>query len=323
MSKPKKMPVTAAEIEALRPPPVAGLSSFTLEGIASYIKSGRARRIVVACGAGMSCAAGIPDFRTPGTGLYDNLQQYNLPYPEAIFDIDYFPDHPEGFFHLASAMLPGKFRPTLAHYFLALLYRKGLALRIFTQNIDGLEREAGLPAEALVEAHGTYFTAHCLTCGRAFELSEIRAQLEAGEVVRCPDDAGIVKPDIVFFGEGLPERFHRCWGSDLPQCDLLIVIGTALAVMPFSGIIAQVGPDVPRLLINREKVAVGRGGFKFDHKTNTRDVFAGGDCQETVARFVRLLGWEGEFVELLPPALAAEAGFARPDAESSPEPEKE
>jgi NAD-dependent SIR2 family protein deacetylase len=96
--------------------------------------------LIIASDAGISCAAGILDFRTPGTGLYDNLQKYNLPEPEAIFDLDYFPEHPKAFCSLASAMLPGKFAPTLAHYFCAFLYRKGIVLRIFTQNIDGLER---------------------------------------------------------------------------------------------------------------------------------------------------------------------------------------
>jgi NAD-dependent SIR2 family protein deacetylase len=100
-------------------------------------------------------------------------------------------------------MLQGRFRPTLAHYFLTLLHRKGVVLRVFTQNIDALEREAGLPAEALVEAHGTYFIAHCLRCRRAYAFSEIRDRLEAGTVPRCAADGcgGIVKPDIVFFGK--------------------------------------------------------------------------------------------------------------------------
>jgi NAD-dependent deacetylase sirtuin 2 len=332
----RKLPKTPEEFEQYRAAPIPGLPSLTLEGIAEYIKSGRAKRIIVASGAGISCAAGIPDFRTPGTGLYDNLQKYNLPYPEAIFDISYFPDHPEPFFSLASEMLPGKFIPTPAHYFCTLLHRKGIALRFFTQNIDGLEREAGVPESALVEAHGTYFSARCLGCGKEYKLEEIRATLEAGEVVRC-ECGGVVKPDIVFFGEGLPKRFSKCWKSDLPKCDLLIVMGTSLAVTPFSGIITAVGPDVPRLLINREEVAVGKerlawvgetlrdvnernGLFKFGHLLNRRDVFAGGDCQETVVKLVRLIGWEEEFLELLPPSVRGKISPAeQAGVPSSPE----
>lgn len=79
--------------------------------------------------------------RTPGTGLYDNLQQYRIPYPEAIFDIDYFHHNPRPFFTLAQELYPtGKYRPNYIHYFVRLLYDRGQLLRMYTQNIDGLER---------------------------------------------------------------------------------------------------------------------------------------------------------------------------------------
>lgn len=79
--------------------------------------------------------------RTPGTGLYDNLRQYRIPYPQAIFDIDYFSRCPKPFYTLAKELYPtGRHRPNYVHYFLRLLYEKGILLRIYTQNIDGLER---------------------------------------------------------------------------------------------------------------------------------------------------------------------------------------
>ncbi len=79
--------------------------------------------------------------RTPGTGLYDNLQQYKIPYAEAIFDIDYFRDNPRPFYTLAQELFPtGKYQPNLVHYFIRLLHCKGLLCRVYTQNIDGLER---------------------------------------------------------------------------------------------------------------------------------------------------------------------------------------
>ena len=78
---------------------------------------------------------------TPGTGLYDNLQQYNVPYPEAIFDIDFFHHNPRPFFTLAKELYPsGKYRPNYIHYFARLLSDRGVLLRMYTQNIDGLER---------------------------------------------------------------------------------------------------------------------------------------------------------------------------------------
>ena len=80
-------------------------------------------------------------FRTPGTGLYDNIQKYNLPYAEAIFDIDYFSHDPKPFYCLAQELYPsGVYRPNISHYFVRLLHEKGLLHRMYTQNIDGLER---------------------------------------------------------------------------------------------------------------------------------------------------------------------------------------
>ena len=78
--------------------------------------------------------------RTPGTGLYDNLQRYNIPYPEAIFELNYFSRNPKPFFHLAKELYPGKYRPNIIHYFIRYLYDQNLLRRVYTQNIDGLER---------------------------------------------------------------------------------------------------------------------------------------------------------------------------------------
>lgn len=78
--------------------------------------------------------------RTPGTGLYANLEQYNVPYPEAVFNIDFFSNDPLPFFSLAKALYPGSHRPNYIHYFIRTLHHKGLLLRMYTQNIDGLEK---------------------------------------------------------------------------------------------------------------------------------------------------------------------------------------
>lgn len=115
-------------------------------------------------------AAGIPDFRSVGTGLYHNLEKYNLPHPEAIFELNYFHNNPKPFFVLAKELYPGTFKPTVCHYFIRLLHEKGILLRHYTQNIDTLERVAGIPEEKLVEAHGTFYTGHCLTCRAKYQL---------------------------------------------------------------------------------------------------------------------------------------------------------
>lgn len=157
-------------------------------------------------GAGISTSAGIPDFRSPGTGLYDNLAKYDLPYPEAIFDVDYLEERPEAFYTLAKELYPGNFRPTPSHYFFRLLQDKGLLHGLWTQNIDALERIAGVEDERLVEAHGSFATAKCLRCGKVYDKDDIKPQIMLGEVVRCQGQGckkrkdALIKPEIVFFG---------------------------------------------------------------------------------------------------------------------------
>ena len=110
-----------------------------LRRVAQWITQGTVKRILVLTGAGVSVAAGIPDFRTPGTGLYDNLASYQLPYPEAVFDVSFYRRRPMPFVKLASELWPGSYCPTLTHSFLTLLHQKGFLQRCYTQNIDGLE----------------------------------------------------------------------------------------------------------------------------------------------------------------------------------------
>ena len=246
----QKIRPTEEQINRLKPSPVDGLSSLDIDGLANYIKTNHTSNVIVLIGAGISCAAGIPDFRTPGTGLYYNLQRFNLPRPESIFSIDYFQENPEPFFELAKETMPGKFKPTFAHYFPVILHRHNLLRRVYTQNIDGLERVAGLPSDKIVECHGTYFTAHCLNCKKEYDFKDIKDQLEKGEVIKCSEcGSGVVKPDIVFFGEGLPDRFFDLLDEDFAKCDLLIIIGTSLQVGPVNTLPSIVKTTVPRILI--------------------------------------------------------------------------
>ncbi|CAE6915122.1 sirt2, partial [Symbiodinium sp. CCMP2592] len=182
------------------------LASFDLEGITRYIADKACKKIVVMCGAGISTSAGIPDFRTPGTGLYDNLQRFNLPQAESIFELRFFRDNPGAFYELAREMWPGNFEPTPAHYFIRLLHDKGILLRCYSQNIDSLECRAGLPAEKLVAAHGNFDAAHVIDREPEVlvDINELKAALDKGEEgwqkLRA-EKGGLVKPKIVFFGE--------------------------------------------------------------------------------------------------------------------------
>jgi len=212
------------------------------------------------CGAGISVSAGIPDFRTPGTGLYSQLEKYNLPKPEAVFEIDYFRNNPRPFHLLAKELFPGHYCPTPTHVFMRLLHDKGLLLRVFTQNIDSLEHVAGLPTDKVVAAHGNFDSAHCIACGEEHDVEYVRKAVMGGEICRCSVCSGLVKPDIVFFGESLPERFFESYQRDFPSGDLLLVMGTSLVVQPFASLVDMVEDDCPRLLINRERVGEERGG---------------------------------------------------------------
>ena len=361
VEEPQDLPASARRAVLGGTPSVEAVARLLREGIG---KERRPARVVVAAGAGLSVAAGIPDFRTPGTGLYDNLEKYGLPTPESVFTLNYFKERPQPFCELAKELIPGPYQPTLGHCFLRLLEEKGLLLRLFTQNIDGLERMAGISPELLVEAHGSFADAHCVECRQQHSVRAWRKSIEtAGEPLRCgaaraveppkaPPTAetleelkkeletlpekraaawkisdfseltnvgmreariksdleagekaiaewpkqqadweagpktfecdGLVKPDIVFFGEGLPARFSYLSDRDGRQADLLLVLGTSLKVMPFAGILGKVNALCPRMLINREAVGLlvqdeppmffGNVGFRFTESDNYRDV---------------------------------------------------
>ncbi|NXS78111.1 SIR2 deacetylase, partial [Erpornis zantholeuca] len=243
------------------------------------------KNVVCMVGAGISTSAGIPDFRSPGTGLYSNLQSYDLPYPEAIFEIGYFKKHPEPFFALARELYPGQFKPTVCHYFMRLLQDKGLLLRCYTQNIDTLERVAGLDPELLVEAHGTFFTSHCLrpSCRQRYDLAWMRERIFSSLVPKCEKCQGLVKPDIVFFGENLPSRFFALlesvsgvWGvlneHPHPQAEL----GGCSLSPPSSAGLTKLTLGFP-----------------------CRDVAWLGDCDSGCLALAELLGWKDELEELV------------------------
>ncbi|XP_016409760.1 NAD-dependent protein deacetylase sirtuin-2-like [Sinocyclocheilus rhinocerous] len=217
------------------------LDELTLDGVARYILSGKCKNIICMVGAGISTSAGIPDFRSPGTGLYANLQKYNLPCPEAIFQIDYFKKHPEPFFALARELYPGQFKPTVCHYFMRMLKDKGLLTRSYSQNIDTLERVAGLEGEDLIEAHGTFHTSHCVSflCRKEYSMDWMKNKIFSEDIPKCDSCGSLVKPDIVFFGENLPARFFTSMKMDFPRCDLLIIMGTSLQVQPFASLVSR------------------------------------------------------------------------------------
>lgn len=205
--------------------------------------------------------------------------------PEDVFDISFFRKNPKPFYALAHELYPGRYRPTITHSFIKLLHQKGMLLKHFTQNIDCLERQAGVPGEMIVEAHGSFATQHCIDCKVPYPDKEMQGIVQQGKVPRCKKCGGLVKPDIVFFGEGLPDSFFS--NRSLPAAaDLCIVMGTSLSVQPFASLPSMCSEGIPRVLINMERV--GGLGSRPD------DVLLLGDCDAGVRRFARAMGWEEE-----------------------------
>lgn len=288
-SEPTSGPVVQSSFPAKSPSQSRG----GLASVAQLVKLGRCKNVLVVAGAGISTPSGIPDFRTPGTGLYANLEKYNIPYPEAIFNIDYFSNDPQPFFSLAKALYPGCHRPNYIHYFIRMLHHKGLLLRLYTQNIDGLEKLCGIPDEKLVEAHGSFATASCHLCYTPYPAEEAKVAIMNDNIPTCSFCAATVKPDVVFFGEDLPQKYFL-HTKDFPKADLLIIMGTSLKIEPFASLVNTVRSNVPRLLLNRhavgpfESVPLQRG----DHMEL-------GDLADSVRRFAEVLGWNGEIEELM------------------------
>lgn len=257
-------------------------------------------------GAGISTSCGIPDFRSPKTGLYSNLEKLDLPYPEAVFDIDYFKDSPKAFYTLCDELYPGKFVPSKFHYLIKLFQEKGHLKRVYTQNIDTLERIAGIDDEYMVEAHGSFAKNHCIDCHEEISSEHLKKCMDDKTtndgIPVCTKCLGYVKPDIVFFGEGLPERFFKLWEEDADDVDVAIVAGTSLTVMPFASLPAECGKKTLRALLNKEVV----GDFKYGRRRS--DIILELDCDEAAETLAELLGWRQELDELFELAKAKFAG---------------
>ncbi|KAJ6035405.1 hypothetical protein N7499_002557 [Penicillium canescens] len=269
-----------------------------IQSIVDRIKNGQATRIVALTGAGISTGAGIPDFRSPTTGLYDKLAPLGLPYPEAIFHINYFSHTPEPFYAIARARHPGNLKPTVTHAFLALLAKKNLLHFLFTQNIDGLEQDAGVPADKVLWAHGNWKSQHCYKCKAHYPDDLMRKAIGAGEVPYCLQDGcgGAVKPDVVFFGQSLPVEFEKRQ-KEVLEADLMLVMGTSLKVAPCSRLPRLVRESVPRILINNEKAG--------DLGNRGEDVCILGTCDDGVRQLADALGWREELETLWADAVSA------------------
>lgn len=307
-----------------------------LQQVAAFISSDQCRRILILAGAGMSVAAGIPDYRSEN-GFYATLsaqtltatpqQQHAIQQDKTVaLDQHLFLENPLPCLELKRDFILGvhekRWKPTLAHHFCALLAQQQQTklVRWYTQNIDGLE-DAAL-GDKVIHVHGTMSQADCAHCGAVQDAQAFHQHVQTnikdvtGQDPTAPSTSRpmvcthcqkpAVKPAIVLFRSSLPRVFHDQLPHDVQDIDLLLVLGTSLRVAPANSIVWRVPSSCLRVVINREPVGQHLGIRHLDEERK-RDFHAAGDCEETVLELMEHLGWLPlleDCVDDLPPSSA-------------------
>ena len=213
--------------------------------------------VVALTGAGVSVPSGIPDFRTPGTGIWENVD------PMEVASIQAFRSDPARFwsFYRPRFEALGVKRPNAAHKALVELEGWGLEA-VVTQNVDRLHRKAG--SSRVIEVHGSIQTSSCTSCPGTWQLEEVGTLFDEDGVATCPSCMGYVKPDVVLFGEMLPERAMLEAAELAGGADVLLCVGSSLEVYPVAGL-----PEVT--LAGGGKVAiVTKGPTPYDDDAHVR-----------------------------------------------------
>ncbi|MNW34216.1 NAD-dependent protein deacetylase [compost metagenome] len=223
------------------------------EQLALWIKE--SRKIVFFGGAGISTESGIPDFRS-AAGIYQTEKE--SPYaPEEILSRPFFNRHPEVFFDFyKTKMIHPEACPNSAHKLLADLEERGQLSAVVTQNIDGLHQMAG--NKHVLELHGSIHRNYCMDCSRFHSLDDVMTSSEL--VPRCKECGGIVKPDVVLYGESLDDEVIRDSVKAIAEADLLLIGGTSLTVQPAAHFVTYFQGD-RTVLLNASSTA-------FDHRAD-------------------------------------------------------
>lgn len=212
--------------------PVSDATQNALEDAVGLFR--KTRRVVVLTGAGISTPSGIPDFRSEGTGLWSRDE------PLEAASLNTFRTFPEKFFHWFRPLAGRIFdaQPNAAHRALADFERAGHEVTILTQNIDGLHHKAG--SLKVIELHGTIRTLSCTQCFRQCEsFPYLKSFIEDGTIPLCANCNGILKPDVILFGEQLPQAAWYRAQKETQQADLMVVAGSSLEVLPVAGLPMQ------------------------------------------------------------------------------------
>ena len=243
-----------------------------------------AQRIVFVTGAGISTAAGIPDFRGPN-GLWTKN-----PKAEKLAHIDHYVNDPEVRELAWQARLSSaawEARPTVAHRCITAVHERGQMRALVTQNVDGLHQAAGTPDDRVIEVHGTMHWSICWTCNDRLPMADTLKRVVAGEVdpdclvCRAAGRRGILKSDTISFGQQLvPEVIERAFTA-AAGCDLLIAVGSTLQVYPVAGV-------VPEAKEHGAKVIIVNGGAT--GMDSIADVIIQADIQETLPRLLSVAG---------------------------------
>ena len=194
----------------------------------------KAKRVVALTGAGVSTPSGIPDFRSEGTGLWSHDE------PMEVASLSTFRTHPERFFAWFRPLVGQIFNaePNAAHKALADMDSPSREITVITQNIDVLHQKAG--SKTVVELHGSIRTMTCTQCFQKFETKLfIQGFIENGNIPKCANCNGILKPDVILFGEQLPQMAWFDAQRAARQCDLMLVAGSSLEVLPVAGLPMQ------------------------------------------------------------------------------------
>ena len=202
---------------------------------------------IVLSGAGISTPSGIPDFRSPGSGLWSRFN------PMEVASLSAFRYNPEKMFNwlrpLAKKLVDAE--PNPAHYAVAHLEQIGYIKTVITQNIDGLHHRAG--SSHVLEVHGSLQTMTCVCCYQQQDAEDyVKPYVDHGEIPRCPDCNSILKPDIVLFEEQLPVQIWNLARQATDSCDLMLITGSSLEVVPVARLPMMAVQNQARVIVVNE-----------------------------------------------------------------------